>query len=459
MKNEYDLIVIGGGSGGIATARRAAEFGADVALIESEKLGGTCVNVGCVPKKVMWNASRLNEMLGTANEYGFDVERGYFNWGALIERRNAYIARLNSIYQKNLKASRVDQIQGRASFVDPGSILVGSEVICAKHILIATGGIPTVPQIAGASFGITSDGFFSLTQQPQKVLIVGAGYIATEFAGVLNALGSDVTMLLRKDTLLRNFDILLQEKVMEAMSKNGIKIISNKYMKTLNSGSQDQLYADCDDVSYGPFDAVIWAVGRHPAISDLKLETAGIATDVDGHIIVDPYQNTNIRNVYAVGDVTGHHNLTPVAIAAGRRLADRLFGSQPNSKLDYNNVPSVIFSHPPIGTVGLTEHEAVSSFGIDQIMVYESRFTNIYYGPLQNKLPTFVKLIVVGAQEKILGCHIIGDSADEIIQGFAVAIKMGASKADFDNTVAIHPTAAEELVTLRGGRKSQLTMK
>ena len=217
MKNEYDLIVIGGGSGGIATARRAAEYGAYVALIESGKLGGTCVNVGCVPKKVMWNASRLNEMLGTATEYGFDVERGGFNWGALIERRNAYIERLNNIYQKNLEASRVDQIQGRASFVDPGSILVGSEVIRAKHILIATGGVPTVPQIAGANFGITSDGFFSLTQQPRKVLIVGAGYIATEFAGVLNALGSDVTMLLRKDTLLRNFDILLQEKVMEAL--------------------------------------------------------------------------------------------------------------------------------------------------------------------------------------------------------------------------------------------------
>ena len=454
MQNKFDLIVVGGGSGGIASARRAAEYGAHVALIESGRLGGTCVNVGCVPKKIMWNASRLGEMLDDATEYGFIIERGGFNWGTLKTGRDSYIERLNQIYRKNLNSSGVQEIQSRASFTSNGAIQTEAGPIRADHILIATGGLPTVPLIPGAELGITSDGFFELPQQPEKVLIVGAGYIATEFAGVLNALGSNVTLLLRKDTLLRGFDVVLRETVMDEMRQNGIEIITGTNIKALASSRANQLTVDCDGgKADGPFDAVIWAIGRHPDTTDLNLKAAGIKTDAGGHVITDAYQNTNVEQIYAVGDVTGRRDLTPVAIAAGRRLADRLFGDEPNACLDYDNIPSVIFSHPPIGTVGLTEDEAVARFGSDQIMIYDHRFTNIYFAPMQRKSPTVIKLIVAGPEEHIVGCHAVGEAADELIQGFAVAVKMGARKADFDNTVAIHPTAAEELVTLRGGRK------
>ena len=454
MQNKFDLIVIGGGSGGIASARRAAEYGAHTALIESGRLGGTCVNVGCVPKKIMWNASRLGEMLDDATEYGFIIERGGFNWGTLKTGRDSYIERLNQIYRKNLNSSGVQEIQSRASFTGNGVIQTEAGPIRADHILIATGGLPTVPLIPGAELGITSDGFFELPQQPEKVLIVGAGYIATEFAGVLNALGSNVTLLLRKDTLLRGFDAVLRETVMGEMRQNGIEIITGTNIKALASSRANQLTVDCDDgKAAGPFDAVIWAIGRHPDTTDLNLKAAGIKTDAGGHVITDAYQNTNVEQIYAVGDVTGRRDLTPVAIAAGRRLADRLFGDEPNACLDYDNIPSVIFSHPPIGTVGLTEDEAVARFGPDQIMIYDHRFTNIYFAPMQRKSPTVIKLIVAGPEENIVGCHAVGEAADELIQGFAVAVKMGARKADFDNTVAIHPTAAEELVTLRGSRK------
>ena len=454
MQNKFDLIVIGGGSGGIASARRAAEYGAHTALIESGRLGGTCVNVGCVPKKIMWNASRLGEMLDDATEYGFIIERGGFNWGTLKTGRDSYIERLNQIYRKNLNSSGVQEIQSRASFTGNGIIQTEAGPIRADHILIATGGLPTVPLIPGAELGITSDGFFELPQQPEKVLIVGAGYIATEFAGVLNALGSNVTLLLRKDTLLRGFDVVLRETIMDEMRQNGIEIITGTNIKALASSRANQLTVDCDDgKAAGPFDAVIWAIGRHPDTTDLNLKAAGIKTDAGGHVITDAYQNTNVEQIYAVGDVTGRRDLTPVAIAAGRRLADRLFGDEPNACLDYDNIPSVIFSHPPIGTVGLTEDEAVARFGPDQIMIYDHRFTNIYFAPMQRKSPTVIKLIVAGPEENIVGCHAVGEAADELIQGFAVAVKMGARKADFDNTVAIHPTAAEELVTLRGSRK------
>ena len=458
MKNKYDLLVIGGGSGGIAMARRAAEYGTRVALVEIGKLGGTCVNVGCVPKKVMWNASRIRETLNHANEYGFDIYQKEFDWYTLKERRDTYVKRLNSIYHKNLVSSGVDVIKGWASFSDNAhQVFVGPDLIEANHILIATGGIPKIPKIEGSHFGISSDGFFDLQQQPTNVLIVGSGYIATEFAGVLNSLGSKVTMLIRKQTLLSNFDLLLQQSIMELMSKNGIDIVPETNVKKVRRDSTDKIYVESNQKKHGPFDKLIWAIGRDPNVQDLNLKTAGIKTDFNDHVIVDKYQNTNVEGIYAVGDVTGKNNLTPVAIAAGRKLADRIFGNQTNAKLSYENIPSVIFSHPPIGTVGITEQEAVSQFGCDEVKIYESRFTNIFYGPLQQKLPTFIKLITVGSEQKILGCHVIGDSADELIQGFAVAVTMGACKSDFDNTVAIHPTAAEELVTLRGGRKSQLT--
>ncbi len=280
---------------------------------------------------------------------------------------------------------------------------------------------------------------------------MGAGYIAVELAGLLHDLGSQVVMLLRKDHLLREFDATLRETLMEEMENAGINIFSCIQLHSIENGEDGRLalrHGDNHSV-LDRFDTLIWAIGRHPNTQDLNLSAPGVATDAAGFVITDEYQNSNIKNVYAVGDVTARRALTPVAIAAGRRLADRIFGKQSEAKLDYDNIPSVVFSHPPIGTVGMTEDQAHDEYGNDMVKVYQNRFTNLYYGVLERRSPTVVKLVTVGDQERIVGCHVIGDQADEIIQGFAVAVKMGATKRDFDNTVAIHPTAAEELVTLR----------
>ena len=449
MKEDVDFLVIGGGSGGIAAARRAAQHGARTALIEGGRLGGTCVNVGCVPKKVMWNASRLAEMLDDAPGYGFSIDQSRFDWPSLKSARDAYISRLNGIYQRNLDQAGVETIAGWARFEGPHDIRVADRKIHAKHVLIATGGIPTIPALSGAELGISSDGFFALEAQPARVVIVGAGYIATEFAGVMNALGSEVTLILRKDTVLRAFDHTLREVVMSEMHTSGIRILPQTQIDQIISGEDARLRIECTGEPLDSIDCLIWAIGRESNVTGLGLTEAGITTDDDGFIPTDPFQNTTAENVYAVGDVTGRQALTPVAIAAGRRLADRLFDNQPDAHLAYDNIPSVIFSHPPIGTVGLTEHEAISTFGEHNIKIYQNRFTDMYHAMTSRKPPTIVKLVTTGADEKIIGCHVVGHGADEIIQGFAVAVKMGATKSDFDNTVAIHPTAGEELVTLR----------
>ncbi|MDE0920503.1 MAG: glutathione-disulfide reductase [Arenicellales bacterium] len=449
MKEDVDFLVIGGGSGGIAAARRAAQHGARTALIEGGRLGGTCVNVGCVPKKVMWNASRLAEMLDDAPGYGFSIDQSRFDWPSLKSARDAYISRLNGIYQRNLDQAGVETIAGWARFEGPHDIRVADRKIHAKHVLIATGGIPTIPTLSGAELGISSDGFFALEAQPARVVIVGAGYIATEFAGVMNALGSEVTLILRKDTVLRAFDHTLREVVMSEMHTSGIRILPQTQIDQIISGDDARLRIECTGEPLDSIDCLIWAIGRESNVTGLGLTEAGITTDDDGFIPTDPFQNTTTENVYAVGDVTGRQALTPVAIAAGRRLADRLFDNQPDAHLAYDNIPSVIFSHPPIGTVGLTEHEAINTFGEHNIKIYQNRFTDMYHAMTSRKPPTIVKLVTTGADEKIIGCHVVGHGADEIIQGFAVAVKMGATKSDFDNTVAIHPTAGEELVTLR----------
>jgi glutathione reductase (NADPH) len=307
-----------------------------------------------------------------------------------------------------------------------------------------------VPDVEGAALGIDSDRFFELEQQPKKVAIVGAGYIATEFAGVLNRLASDVTMILRKDRLLREFDASLRETVMDEMQSAGVNILTQRQLRKVEREAEGTLcVTESNGETMGGFDCLIWAIGRQPSIDQLDLSQAGVEVDRRGFISADAFQNTNVEGIYAVGDVAGRTALTPVAIAAGRRLADRLFDNQPDARLEYENIPSVVFSHPPLGTVGLTEDEACEQYGHDAVKVYQSRFTNMYYAVTERKSPTVVKLVTVGSQEKIVGCHIVGDSADEIIQGFAVAVKMGAIKKDFDNTVAIHPTAAEELVTLQ----------
>lgn len=449
MKENFDFIVIGGGSGGIAAARRAAEHGAQVLLIESDSLGGTCVNAGCVPKKVMWNTSQVYETINLATSYGFSIDGMQFDWSRIKSSRDQFIRRLNGIYACNLETSGVSVIQGVASLAGTGNVRVNGKLHHAEHILIATGGQPSIPRIPGAELGISSDGFFELAHQPENVLIAGSGYIATELAGLMHGLGSRVTMVLRKDSLLRAFDHEIQECVMSQMEESGIRIHRNVALNTLFEKQGSLGYTSENQETDTGFDCAIWAIGRHPNTSHLNLQSAGVETDNRGYIETDEFQNTSASRIYAVGDVTPRAQLTPVAIAAGRRLADRIFNNDPDSKLDYSNIPTVIFSHPPVGTVGLSEMEASSRFGKDSIKVYRSTFVDMRFGVCTHKPRTMIKLVVHGDDQRIAGCHVVGHSADEMIQGFAVAVKMGATKADLDNTVAIHPTAAEELVTLR----------
>ncbi len=449
MTIQYDYLVIGGGSGGIASARRAAEYGSKVAVFEPRPLGGTCVNVGCVPKKVMWNTAHMAQMLSQAREYGFTISNSGFDWSTVKSKRDAYVKRLNGIYAKNLENSGVSHIQASAKFTDCMVIEADGRHYTAPHILIATGGHPLTPDLPGVEHTISSDGFFGLKQQPERIAVVGAGYIATELAGVLNTLGSEVVQYLRKDKLLREFDHEIGEHVMALMQEHGITIKTKSEPTAFSKASDGSICVHYNETVDPGFDSVIMAIGRKPNTNDINPEVAGIEINSKGFIETDLYQNTNIEGIYAVGDVSGRAQLTPVAIAAGRQLAERLFNNKPDARLIYEDIPTVIFSHPPIGTVGLSEQEAVKTHGAGNVRVYTSRFVNMHYALLQSKQTTLVKLITAGENEKVVGCHICGEAADEMIQGFAVAVRMGATKADFDQTVAIHPTASEEFVTLR----------
>ncbi len=444
----YDYLVIGAGSGGLASARRAARHGAKVALVAGGPLGGTCVNAGCVPKKIMWNAAECAEWLADAADYGFVVEAPRFDWLKLKQARDAYIERLNAIYARNVQLDGIELVAGRGRFVAANAVEVGERRLDAKAVLIATGGRPSVPAVPGAELGFTSDQFFELTARPESVAVVGGGYIAVELAGVLAALGSDVTLLLRGERLLNGFDEMLSATLASEMSASGINLIAAQQLLSVTREVNGTLtLAAGHGKRHSGFDALLWATGRMPNTAGLGLETAGVELGLNGEVCVDAFQNTNVAGVHAVGDVTGKLQLTPVAIAAGRRLADRLFGGAPDAHLDYENVPSVVFSHPPIGSVGLTEVEAREQYG-DEVKVYTTRFTNMRFGVTSRKPKTAMKLVCVGPTEKVVGLHTIGAGSDELLQGFAVAIKLGATKADFDRTVAIHPTAAEELVTL-----------
>lgn len=449
MTKKFDYLVIGGGSGGIASARRAAEYGAHTALFEDARLGGTCVNVGCVPKKVMWTTASIAEQLHDASGYGFSTGPVSFNWAEIKQRRDDYISRLNGIYARNLFNSKVETVPHRATFIDSNTIVANGEQYEAPHILIATGGTPTFPAIDGAELGISSDGFFELEDLPSRTVIVGAGYIAAEFAGVLQALGSKVSLILRKDTVLREFDNDLKETVMQSMSDAGMDIRTRTQLTSVHRDG-DKLNIDLDNgEQLQSVDTLIWAIGRRPLSDDLNLEAAGVTLDDRSFIETDEFQNTSVSGIYAVGDVTGRAALTPVAIAAGRQLSDRLFDGQADARLEYENIPTAIFTHPPIGTVGMSEQAAIEKYGADKVTVYRSSFVNMYYAVLDRKPKTVCKLICLGDEERVIGVHMVGDAADEVIQGFSVAVRMGATKADFDRTVAIHPTAAEELVTLR----------
>ncbi|KAF5234895.1 hypothetical protein FANTH_11933 [Fusarium anthophilum] len=466
ITKETDYLVIGGGSGGLASARMASsKFGIKATIVENKRLGGTCVNVGCVPKKVTYNAAALAEAIHDAKAYGFSVEQtAPFDWSAFKTKRDAYIKRLNGIYERNLNNDQVDYLHGWARLVSKNQAEVtlddNSKVLVnAKKILVAVGGKPTIPpEIPGAEYGTNSDGFFDISTQPKKVAIVGAGYIAVEFAGMFNALGTETHLFIRHDTFLRNFDPMIQESVTKEYERLGVKLHKRSQASKVEKDSNGKLtitYKDDqgNESVVSDVDNLIWAIGRTPETKGIGLEEAGVKLGEKGHILVDEYQNTAVDNIYALGDVTGEVELTPVAIAAGRRLAHRLFGGPEfaNLKLDYSNVPSVVFSHPEVGSIGLTEPEAIEKYGKDNIKVYKASFTAMYYAMMEpeQKGPTNYKLIVAGPEEKVIGLHIMGLGSGEMLQGFGVAVKMGATKADFDSCVAIHPTSAEELVTLK----------
>ncbi|MEZ5564230.1 MAG: glutathione-disulfide reductase [Gammaproteobacteria bacterium] len=445
---QFDLIVIGGGSGGLAAAQRAAEYGARVALIEPAPLGGTCVNVGCVPKKITYSAANLAHALNDARDYGFELTVHGHDWVGFVAKRRAYIERLNGIYEQNLAKKGVDYIVAWGRFRGPTTVEAGNRVLEAKHIMIATGGRPIIPAIPGKELGLTSDDFFALTSRPQRVAIVGAGYISVEFAGALKALGSDVTLLARKDSVVRSYDDYLQQGLLQAMAEDGIRFVSRAIPTALARTPAGLELATADGRTHGAFDAVIWAVGREPVTDGLNLAAAGVQTDANGFIATDVYQATNVPHIYALGDVTGRVALTPVAIAAGRRTSDRIFGGMADRHLEYEYIPTVIFTHPPIGTCGFSEADARQQFG-ESVKTYQTEFVPLYNSMTDHKPRTRMKLVTAGDDERVVGCHIIGPGADEMLQGFAVAIRMGATKRDFDDTVAIHPTSAEELVTMR----------
>ncbi|MFE8146844.1 glutathione-disulfide reductase [Brenneria goodwinii] len=450
MTKHYDYLAIGGGSGGIASINRAAMYGKKCALIEAKYLGGTCVNVGCVPKKVMWHAAQIAEAIHQYGpDYGFDTTVNRFDWKTLINNRSAYIDRIHQSYNNVLGKNKVDVIHGFARFVDTHTVEVNGEKITADHILIATGGRPVRPDVPGAEYGIDSDGFFELNALPKRTAIVGAGYIAVEIAGVVNALGSQTYLFVRKQSPLRSFDPLIVETLVEVMSSEGPTLHTESIPKAVVKNADGSLTLRLENGKEQTVDCLIWAVGREPATDNLNLGAIDVGLDEKGYIRVDRFQNTNVPGIYAVGDNTGAVELTPVAVAAGRRLSERLFNNKPDEYLDYSNIPTVVFSHPPIGTVGLTEPQAREQYGDDKVKAYTSSFTAMYTAVTQHRQPCRMKLVCVGKDEKIVGIHGIGFGMDEMLQGFAVALKMGATKKDFDNTVAIHPTASEEFVTMR----------
>ena len=450
MSEKYDLVVIGGGSGGLAAAQRAAEYGARVALAEPGPLGGTCVNVGCVPKKIMWNAAELGSALHDAVDYGFSVTAGSVDWRSLKHKRDAYVERLNALYAANLAKRNVEVLRGHAAFTAAHTVRVGDRTLSAAHIIVATGGRPRLPQIPGADNGITSDGFFELTERPARVAVVGSSYIGIELAGIFAGLGSQTTLVLRGESALRTFDPMLGETILRILSEEGVVVATGVALAALVRGAHGALELHAGDGRrLGPFDCVLWAIGREARVADLALDKADVQLDAERYIATDLYQATSTPGVYAVGDVTGRAQLTPVAIAAGRRLSDRLFGGHSGRHLDYENIPTVIFGRPPIGTVGLTEAAARERYGAGNVTVFRSDFVALYHAMTRAKPRSEMKLVTAGPEQRVVGLHVVGQGADEMLQGFAVAVRMGATKRDFDDTVAIHPTSAEELVTMR----------
>ncbi len=442
---DYDLFVIGAGSGGVRAARIASGFGARVAIVEDRYLGGTCVNVGCVPKKLLFYASHFSEDFDNAKGFGWTVDSPLFQWQSLIKNKNNEIGRLNDVYRKLLDNAGVELINGRGTLVDANTVAVDSKHYSAERILIATGGWPSIPDIPGKEHVISSNEVFFLETLPEKIIIVGGGYIAVEFAGILNGLGVDTTLLYRGPLFLRGFDQDVREFVAEEMRKKGIKLKFETNIDCIEKIDK-QLRATLTDKSTLLAGQIMYATGRKPNTEELGIESLGITLDKNAAIVVDDQYQTNIPSIYALGDVTNRVNLTPVALAEGMFLAKFLFNNE-DSLVEYENIPTCVFSQPNIGTVGLTEETAREKY--KQISVYKSSFTPMKHTLSGDDEKTFMKLIVDKETDRVVGVHMVGPEAGEIIQGISIAMKAGARKADFDKTIGIHPTTAEEFVTMR----------
>jgi glutathione reductase (NADPH) len=452
MNFDYDLFVLGAGSGGVRASRISASYGAKVAVAESMFLGGTCVNVGCVPKKLFVYGSHFHEDFADAKNYGWQVEVGEFDWPVLRDNKTREIERLNGIYANLLDGAGVDLFEGHAQLVDANTIKIGDKTVTAKYILVATGGWPVVPDILGKEHIITSNEAFYLSDFPKEITIVGGGYIAVEFAGIFAGLGAKTTLVYRGSMFLRGFDDSIRSFVKDEIEKKGIDLRFET-----NVTSIEKIPGDDDAVRYQldlttgeqiHTDLVLYATGRKPKTANLGLEQAGVALGDNGQVLIDDYYQTNVENIFAIGDVTDRIQLTPVAIEEGMCIANNLFTDNPKKHLDYRNIATAVFCQPNIGTVGLTEAEALVDHEGD-LDIFESRFKPMKHNISGRDEGTFLKMIVRRSDDVVLGIHMVGPDSGEIIQGLAVAMVAGATKAQFDATVGIHPTAAEEFVTLR----------
>jgi len=448
-EKHFDYLVIGGGSGGIASANRAGKHGAKVGLIEANLLGGTCVNVGCVPKKVMWHVSKLMDELNLYGEdYGIDLTNNpQLDFKRMVENRRQYIDFLHGAYKRGLDSNSVDVIEGHATFVDPHTVSVGGTEYTAENILLATGGTPKRLDIPGGEYGLVSDDIFEMEELPKRVAVYGAGYIGVEMNSIFHSFGSDTHLFYRNYLPLTKFDSIIREGYVSILEREGGQVHPNKDIEEVQKQNDGSYLMIFEDGTTHETDEIIWAVGRTPNTSSINLASTNVELDKNGFVKVNKYQKTTEDHIFSTGDVIGKLDLTPVAIAAGRRLSERLFNGKDNLYLEYKNIPTVVFTHPPIGTIGLTEEEAKEKYGSD-VKICQNSFTSMHSSITTNRQKVHMKLVCVGENERIVGLHGIGQGMDEMLQGFAVAIRMGATKKDFDMTVAIHPTAAEEFVTM-----------
>ena len=447
MTYDFDLFVIGAGSGGVRAARFAAGYGARVAVAESRYLGGTCVNVGCVPKKLLVYGAHFADDFEQAQGFGWSLGESSFDWSTLIANKNREIDRLNGIYRNLLVGSGVTLLEGHARIVDEHSVELGGKRYSAKHILIATGGWPQIPEIPGHEHAIGSNEVFFLEQLPKRVLVVGGGYIAVEFASIFNGLGAQTSLLYRGELFLRGFDGAVRRHLQEELSKRGMDLQFNSDIARIDKQADDSLLATLKDGRTLEADCIFYATGRRPMLDNLGLENTQVQLDERGFIKVDEQYQTTTPSILAIGDVIGRVQLTPVALAEGMAVARRLFKPEQYRKVDYQMIPTAVFSLPNIGTVGLSEEQAKEE-GYN-VQVFESRFRPMKLTMTESQERTLMKLVVDAATDRVLGCHMVGPDAGEIVQGLAVALKAGATKQLFDETIGVHPTAAEEFVTMR----------